>query len=91
MKYLLARNRVKDYDRWYEVFSSHKDAHQAAGMELVSVFRTADVPDQVFFTFRVESVEKAQAFIGSPESAAAGEAAGVVDGEYYFTESAGKY
>jgi hypothetical protein len=91
MKYLLCRNKVKDYDRWYAVFSSHKDAHKAAGMTLVSLFRSADDPRQVFCTFRVEDSQKAQDFLDSPASAAAGEEAGVEDGEYYFADSAGTY
>ena len=36
-------------------------------------------------------MEKAQEFISNPEAAKAGEASGVLDGEYHFVEDAGGY
>jgi hypothetical protein len=91
MKYLLCRNRVEDFDRWYDVFSSHKQAHKEAGLLLQHVFRSAEDPLDVFFSFRVESVEKAKAFMETPQSVEAREAAGVVDGEFYFVDSTDNY
>jgi len=91
MKFLLCRNTVRDYDKWYAVFSSHKEAHREAGLVLEQVWRSADDPDNVFFSFRVEDVERARAFLNAPESEDAGEAAGVLEGEYYFVESTESY
>jgi hypothetical protein len=91
MTYMLCRNRVADFKRWKAVFASHESAHRAAGLRLVSVWRTVGGPNNVFFLFEVSSVDKAREFISHPEAAKAGEASGVIDGEYHFVEDAGGY
>jgi hypothetical protein len=91
MTYLLCRNRVLDFPRWKAVFASHEEAHLAAGLKLKGLWRGAEEPNNVFFVFEVESLEKAHKFIGDPEAAKAAEASGVMDGEYHFVESAGGY
>jgi hypothetical protein len=89
MTYLLCRNRVADFAQWKAVFSSHAKAHQDAGLRLANVWRSIEEPNNVFFLFEVASVEMAREFIGNPAAAKAGEASGVVDGEFYFIEDAG--
>lgn len=91
MMYLLCRNRVADFSRWKAVFATHKMAHLDAGLRLVNLWRCLAEPNNVFFMFEVASVDKAQKFISSPEAAKAGEASGVVDGEYHFIEGAEGY
>lgn len=91
MTYMLCRNRVVDFSRWKSVFASHQSAHQEAGLRLVKFWRSIEEPNNVFFLFEVASVEKAREFIGNPEAAKAGEASGVMDGEYYFIEDCGGY
>jgi hypothetical protein len=91
MTYMLCRNRVADYSRWKAVFDSHAEAHRRAGLELVKIWRAVDEPDNVFFLFEVASVHKALEFINDPVSAEAGDAAGVIDGEFHFIEEAGGY
>ncbi len=91
MIYMLCRNRVADFLRWKTVFSSHQAAHRDAGLRLVNLWRGVEQPDNVFFTFEVASIDKAQEFIGAPEAIKAGEASGVIDGEYNFVEDAGGY
>jgi hypothetical protein len=91
MIYLLCRNRVADFSRWRAVFASHEAAHRDAGLRLVHVWRSLEEPDNVFFLFEVASVDKAREFIGNPEAARAGEASGVIDGEYHFIGDARGY
>jgi hypothetical protein len=91
MTYMLCRNRVADFARWKAVFRSHQAAHREAGLRLVNLWRGLDDADNVFFVFEVANLEMAQAFIGNPEAAKAGEASGVIDGEYHFVEDAGTY
>ncbi len=91
MTFLLCRNRVLDYQRWKARFTSHADAHRHAGLTFLNIWRTVDDPDNVFFMFEVASIDRARKFIDDPESARAGESAGVVDGEYYFVDDAGGY
>jgi hypothetical protein len=91
MRYLLCRNRVADFARWRTIFASHQTAHRNAGLRLLKLWRSLEEPNNVFFLFEVDSVEKAREFIGNPEAAKAGEASGVLDGEYHFMEDSGGY
>lgn len=86
MIHMLCRNRVEDYDRWKRVFDSDPTAHREAGLELVALWRSLEDPNDIHFLFEVESVERARAFVEAPESAEAGEEAGVLDGEIHFLE-----
>ncbi len=88
---MLCRNRVSEFSRWKAVFASHAPAHCDAGLRLSHVWRDLSDPNNVFFLFEVESMEKAQAFISNPEAAAAARASGVLDGEYHFIQDAGSY
>ena len=83
---LLCRNRVEDYSRWRQVFDSHAEAHREAGLQLIHLWRELEDPANIFFVFRVSSVDRARAFIRDPAAAETGAAAGVLDGEYYFLE-----
>ena len=85
---MLCRNRVKDFDRWKAVFDSHSDAHRDHGLRLLNLWRDIEDPNNIFFLLEVRDIEKAKAFVNAPESARAGEEAGVIDGELYFVEAA---
>jgi len=91
MTYMLCRNRVADFPRWKAVFASHAAAHRDAGLRLLHIWRSVEDPNNVFFLFEVASIEKAKEFISNPEAAKAGQASGVLDGEYHFVEDAGGY
>ena len=91
MTYMLCRNRVADFVRWKSVFASHQPAHESAGLRLVHLWRGLEEPNNIFFVFEVASVDKAREFICDPEAAKAGQAAGVLDGEYHFASDAGGY
>jgi len=91
MIYMLCRNRVGDVGRWKAVFASHEAAHKKAGLRLIGIRREVGEPNNIFFAFEVESMEKARAFINDPEAAKAATTSGVIDGEYHFVEDAGGY
>jgi hypothetical protein len=84
---MLCRNRVADFAKWKQVFDSHAEAHREVGLKLVEVWRALEDQNNVFFLFAVSDLEKAKAFIATPEAAETGKAAGVLDGEYHFVES----
>jgi len=81
---LLCRNRVADFDQWWSVFQSHAGAHRASGLFLVSLWRDAADPDNVFFLFDVEDQERAKAFLGDSGAAEARKESGVLEGEFHF-------
>ena len=91
MTYMLCRNGLVDFARWKRVFDSHAEAHRAAGLNLLHLWRSLDDPNNAFFLFEVKSIEKARAFIRAPEAAEAGRASGVIDGEMHFLEEIDKY
>jgi hypothetical protein len=87
MMLLLVRNRVEDVDRWRRVFDGQSAAGAAAGLTVVRVWRSVDAADEVFFLLEVEDRARAEAFMASPESAAVGVEAGVLDGEVHFLDA----
>ena len=91
MTHMLCRNRVTGFAKWQSVFSSHADAHQAAGLTLVHLWRAMSDPNNVFFLFEVGSLDKAKAFINTPEASDAAKESGVIEGEYHFLDDSGGY
>ena len=84
MPFMLCRNRVVDFARWHGVFVSHEAAHRRAGLHLVGIWPRIEDRNELYFLFRVESLDRARAFIADPDAAQAGTAAGVLEGEYHF-------
>jgi hypothetical protein len=87
--YLLCRNRVRDFATWKAVFDEHAEsAHADAGLRLVNLWHAVDDRNNVFFLFEIDSIERAEAFMATPEAAEAGQRSGVIDGEYHFLKLA---
>jgi hypothetical protein len=87
MTYMLCRNKVVNYSTWKRVFDSHAAAQFEAGLSVEKVLRNLDDPSEVFMLFRVTDLEKARAFVCSPEVPDAQEQSGVVDDPdiYFFS------
>ena len=84
MMVLLVRNKVKEYDHWRRVFDAQADVARAAGVTLNHMWQSADDPNDVFFLLDIEDRGRAEAYMSTPESAAVGVEAGVLDGDYHF-------
>ncbi len=67
-KYLFVRQKVSDVDQWLRVFNSHAEFHKEAGLVDCRLLRDVDDPYTVTCMFRVEDVDKALAFIRTPEA-----------------------
>jgi len=80
MPYLLERHKVRDYDRWREVFDADGGGREAAGCRGARIFRNADDPEEVVVLFEWDDLEKARGRIGSAELSRKFEEAGVVGG-----------
>ncbi len=91
MIHMLCRNKVHDFSKWLEIFSSHKAAHVEAGLILEQLWQAADDPNNIFYLFRVEDIDKANAFISAPDASQAAQTAGVIEGEFHFIESTDGY
>ncbi len=86
MTQMLVRNRVVDFDAWKAVFDAQSDAGRAAGLSLVNMWRATDDSNNVFFLLDVEDIDRANAYINSPEAEKTGETSGVIDGEFHYVE-----
>ena len=71
---------MADFEQWKQVFESHADAHREAGLHLINLWREHDQPEQVYFLFEIESIERAQAFLASPMTPEDRARAGVLEG-----------
>jgi len=84
MLHLLCRNKVKDYDYWKGGFDADRQAQVRSGLALVSLWRSADDPNEVFFLFSVADRGRAEEFIHSSDSAQTARKYGVLAGAFWF-------
>ena len=85
---MLVRNTVEDFGRWRRVFDAQAAAGRSAGLNVLQMWRSVDDPNEVYFLLDVEDRARAEAFMDTPESAAAGTKAGVIEGDVRFLEAA---
>ncbi|UCE18928.1 MAG: hypothetical protein JSV84_00830 [Gemmatimonadota bacterium] len=76
MPYLFVRQKVEDFERWYDGFKSHDEAHQEAGLKDLQLLRDVSDPNTVVCFFRVEDIEKAKVFTEPPKRARHGRCRG---------------
>lgn len=88
---MLCRNKVADFGKWKAIFSTHKDAHRRAGLTLESLWQVVEDPRDVFFVFAVADLNRAKAFISSPDAGRAATESGVLEGDYWFVAESGGY
>lgn len=62
MHYILGRHKA-DVEAWKKVVESHKEAHLEAGLHFQQVWINADEPNEIFFMFKVDDLEKAKSFL----------------------------
>ena len=86
---LLCTNRVVDRARFRAAFEADLPRARAAGLTLVALWGDVDDPAAVHFLFDVENRGRAEAFMAAPASAASGERAGVIGGDYHWLEPLG--
>lgn len=78
MLYLLCQHKVADFARWHQVFKSHAEAQQEAGLHLLYLLRDAADPNYVVILFKVDDLKKARAFTESPNAGKAAQISGVI-------------
>ena len=83
MLYMLVRHKVADFARWKEVFDSHKEAQEKAGLRLKHIWHTIDNPNEFFFLMDIADLKRAQAFLNSGDPKVAQEA-GLLETDLYF-------
>ena len=74
---MFARHEVADYGAWRKAFDAFAPTQKKLGVVATSVYRAADNANDVTVIHDFKSMEKAKAFVSSPELKAAMEKAGV--------------
>ena len=91
MKYMLCRNRVRNFDNWKRVFDGHAGAHRGAGLKLVHLWQDDEIPSQVFFLFEIEDIARARAFVESHDAQKSAHESGLIEGEFHFFKESQGY
>lgn len=65
---LIVKQKVRNFDQWFSIFSSHKEAQKKAGLSDPEVYRKHDEPDVVICILKVTDLDKARAFVSAPEA-----------------------
>jgi len=71
------RHKVKDFAHWKQVFDGAAEARRAAGELACRIYLRHGSEDDVLVSMDWESLQRAQAFLASPELMAGMQAAGV--------------
>jgi heme-degrading monooxygenase HmoA len=92
MPYLLELHKVRDYDRWREVFDADAAGREAAGCRGTRIFRNAEDPEEVVVLFAWDGLQSARRRIESATLSRKFDEAGVSGGikqtEFYLLEEA---
>jgi heme-degrading monooxygenase HmoA len=80
MPYLLERHKVRDYNRWRQVFDADAGGREAAGCRGARIFRNADDPEVVVVLFEWDDLENARRRIESATLSRKFDEAGVSGG-----------
>jgi hypothetical protein len=92
MKYLHCQICVGEFEKWKSVMEGEAAAQEEAGLRLIHLWRSIDVPGhafhpgQAFFVMEVHDLEKARTYLTSLFLTWAKKRAGVHQYEYHFTE-----
>ncbi len=78
MASMVIRHTVRDFDAWKTVFDGVADVRKAGGELSGVLLRNESNPNEILAVFEWESLEKAHAFVESPELKAAMAEAGVM-------------
>jgi hypothetical protein len=78
MKYMLCKHRVKDFSRWYTIFSSNMEAAEKAGFHLLHLLRDTKDANRVVYLFALKGLDSALAFTETPEAYEAAKLSGVI-------------
>jgi len=78
MATLLVRQRVRDYDRWKEVFDADAPVRAAAGSLGGRVFRDGDDPEDIVIVLEWEDLDQARDFAEREDVQETMERAGVM-------------
>ena len=88
MPHLFVRHTVEDFDVWKLAYEADRGAqHSSYGISEIGLHRGADNPNDITAVFEVESIARAQEYVGSDQLKEAMMQAGVQGmPEIWFTD-----
>lgn len=87
MPHLFVRHGIENFDAWKPAFDEDASNRISFGITQVGLHRDVDDPNKITAVFEVESVERAQEYLQSPELREGMEQAGVQGmPEMWFTD-----
>ncbi len=78
-QFVLVRHKVRDFNAWKVGFDAHAPKRAAAGLSNKQVLRSADDANEVVIVLEAGDMERAKAFIASPDLREAMQSFGLVD------------
>jgi len=78
MPYLLVKQKITDFERWYAIFKSDARAQKEAGLHDLVILKDMTDPKLIVCIFKIDSIEKAKTFTDSPGSGKSAELSGVI-------------
>jgi hypothetical protein len=76
--FILIRHKVRDFNEWKPGFEGHASKRAEAGLSVKYVLRSADDQNEVVVLVEAADLNRAKAFVGSPELREAMQSLGVV-------------
>ena len=87
MIYALAIQKIKDYDKWKEVFDEHGNVRKAKGSKGAVIYRNSNDPKQLMIITEWEDMDSAKNFALAEDLKIAMKKAGVIGlPELYYLE-----
>jgi hypothetical protein len=78
MVHMLVRHKVEEFGKWKPIYDEHQEARAAAGLKDLHLWHNIDDPNEIVLLFEISDVEKAKAFVQSPDLKERMAAAGVI-------------
>ncbi len=78
MIYILVSHKVKDFNKWKEVYDSHNETRNEFGLETTKIFRSVNEPENVHVLVASPSVEAFNEFAEKGDLQGAMKKAGVI-------------
>ncbi len=77
MVHMLVQHKVEEFGKWKPIYDGHQEARAAAGLKDLHLWHNIDDPNEIVLLFEISNVEKAKAFVQSPDLKERMAAAGV--------------
>ena len=78
MVYIFVSHKVKDYNRWKQVYDSHDELRNTYGMETRKIFRSVNEPENIHVLVSLPSIEAFEEYSQKSDLRGTMEKAGVI-------------